>query len=54
MLDRMFPSLPLKGLAMETAINLILAQMQPILSCEQLKRLSEVLRFALSPKVGKA
>lgn len=35
---------------METAINLVLAQMQPILSCEQLKRLSEVLRFALSPK----
>ena len=35
---------------METAINLVLAQMQPILSCEQLKRLGEALRFALSPK----
>ena len=35
---------------METAINLILAQMQPILSCGQLKRLDEVLRFALSPR----
>lgn len=35
---------------MEAAINLVLTQMQPILSCEQLKRLSEVLRFALSPK----
>jgi len=35
---------------METAINLVLAQVQPILSCEQLKRLGEVIRFTLSPK----
>ena len=35
---------------METTINLVLAQMQPILSCDQLKRLSEVLVFALSPR----
>ena len=34
---------------METAINLVLVQMQPILTCDQLKRLGEVLRFALSP-----
>lgn len=47
---RMFPSPPLKGSAMETVINIVLAQMQPILSCEQLKRLGETLRFALSPK----
>ncbi len=36
---------------METTINLILAQMQPILSCDQLKHLGEVLTFALSPKL---
>lgn len=48
--NRMVPSLPTKGLAMETAINLILAQMQPILTCDQFRRLGEVLRFALSPK----
>lgn len=35
---------------METAINLVLSQMQPILSCGQLKRLGEVLTFALSPR----
>lgn len=35
---------------METAINLVLVQMQPILNCDQLKRLGEVLRFALSPR----
>ena len=35
---------------METAINLVLAQMQPILNCDQLKRLGEVLRFVLSPR----
>lgn len=35
---------------METAINLVLVQMQPILNSGQLKRLSEVLRFALSPR----
>ncbi|NHM13627.1 site-specific tyrosine recombinase/integron integrase [Xiamenia xianingshaonis] len=35
---------------METAINLVLVQMQPILTCDQLKRLSEVLRCALTPK----
>jgi len=50
MLNKMFPSAPLKGLAVETAINLVLAQMQPILSCEQLKHLDEVLHYALSPK----
>ena len=49
-LNRMFPSSPLKGTVMETAINLVLAQMQPILSCDQLKRLGEVLRYALSPR----
>lgn len=48
--SRMFSLSPLKGSAMETAINLILAQMQPILNCGQLKRLDEVLRFALSPR----
>ena len=37
---------------METAINLVLAQMQPILNCDQMKRLGEVLRFALSPRRG--
>jgi len=46
----MFSSSPLKGIVMETAINLVLVQMQPILSCDQLKRLGEVLRFALSPR----
>lgn len=35
---------------METTINLVLAQMQPILTCDQFKRLGEVLRFALSPR----
>ncbi|MDN0069717.1 phage integrase N-terminal SAM-like domain-containing protein [Collinsella ihumii] len=35
---------------METTINLVLAQMQPILTCNQLKRLGEVLRFALTPR----
>lgn len=35
---------------METIVNLVLAQMQPLLNCDQLKRLGEVLRFALSPK----
>lgn len=35
---------------METAINLVLVQMQPILTCDQLRRLSEVLRFALLPR----
>lgn len=35
---------------METTINLVLAQMQPILNCDQLKRLGEALRFALSPR----
>lgn len=35
---------------MEAAINLVLAQMQPILTCEQLKHLGEVLRYALMPK----
>ena len=35
---------------METAINLVLVQMQPILNCDQLKRLGEVLRYALSPR----
>ena len=35
---------------METAINLVLVQMQPILNCDQLKSLGEVLRFALSPR----
>lgn len=35
---------------METTINLVLVQMQPLLDCNQLKRLSEVLRFALSPR----
>lgn len=37
---------------METAINLVLVQMQPILSCDQLKHLGEALRFALSPRCG--
>ena len=46
----MFPSLPLKGSTMETTINLVLAQMQSILNCDQLRRLSEALRFALSPR----
>lgn len=32
---------------MEASINLILAQMQPVLNCDQLKRLAEVLRFSL-------
>ncbi len=35
---------------METVINLVLAQMQPVLTCEQLKHLDEALHFALSPK----
>lgn len=35
---------------METVINLILAQMKPVLTCEQLKLLEETLHFALSPK----
>lgn len=35
---------------METTINLVLAQMQPILTCDQLKRLGEVLHFVLSPR----
>ena len=35
---------------METTINLVLAQMQPMLDCSQLKRLGEVLRIALSPR----
>lgn len=35
---------------METTISLVLAQMQPILNCNQLKHLGEVLRFALSPR----
>ena len=35
---------------METTINLVLVQMQPLLDCDQLKRLSEVLHFALSPR----
>ena len=35
---------------MESTINLVLAQMQPILSCDQLKQLGEVLRHALSPR----
>ena len=35
---------------METAINLVLIQMQPILSCDQMKRLGEVLRLVLSPR----
>lgn len=34
---------------METTINLVLLQMQPVLNSNQLKRLAEVLRFALSP-----
>ena len=45
----MFPLPPLKEFVMETAINLVLSQMQPILNCDQLKRLSEVLHFALLP-----
>ncbi len=44
------PSPPLKGPVMENAINLVLAEMQPFLNCEQLKRLSEALRFALKPR----
>ncbi|MDO4411847.1 site-specific tyrosine recombinase/integron integrase [Cutibacterium sp.] len=40
----------LKGFAMETTINFVLGQMQSVLSCVQLKRLREVLRFALSPR----
>ena len=48
--NRMFPLPPLKGTVMETTINLVLTQMQSILSCDQLKRLGEVLRFALSPR----
>ena len=35
---------------MEAAINLILAQMQPILANDQLKQLSEVLHLTLSPR----
>lgn len=35
---------------MEAAINLVLIQMQPILDCDQLKRLDEVLRLAFSPR----
>jgi len=34
---------------METAINLVLAQMQPILDSRQFKRLGEALRFAFAP-----
>ena len=48
--NRIVPLLPMKGLAMETTINLVLAQMQPILTCDQLKRLGEVLHFVLSPR----
>lgn len=33
---------------MESIINLVLAQMQPLLDCDQLKHLAEVLRSALS------
>ena len=36
---------------METTVNIILAQMQPILTCDQLKVLGEVLKRALSPVV---
>ena len=35
---------------METIANLVLAQMQPILDCDQLKHLAEVLHSALSPR----
>lgn len=35
---------------METAINLVLSQMQPYLSCDQMKHLGEVLRATFSPK----
>ena len=35
---------------MESTIDLILAQMQPVLTCDQLKRLGEVLRFVFPPK----
>lgn len=45
----MAPSLASKGPEMETVINLVLAQMQPVLSPEQFKRLGDVLKFALSP-----
>ena len=35
---------------METIVNLVLAQMQPLLDCDQLKRLGEVLRSTLTPR----
>lgn len=35
---------------METVIHTVIAQMQPILSCDQLKQLSEVLSHALAPE----
>lgn len=35
---------------MEAIVDLVLAQMQPMLNYDQLKRLGEVLRFALSPR----
>lgn len=35
---------------MEAAINLVLAQMQPILDCEQLKQLANSLRTAFAPR----
>lgn len=38
---------------METIINGILMQMQPILNCNQLKRLGEVLRHSLEPSSNK-
>ncbi|WP_164505450.1 site-specific tyrosine recombinase/integron integrase [Actinobaculum sp. 313] len=44
-----FHRLSSKGIVMETAINLVLAQMQPILDSSQFKRLGEALRFAFAP-----
>ncbi len=41
---------PTKGRPMETVIHTVIAQMQPILSCDQLKQLSEVLSHALAPE----
>lgn len=35
---------------METIVNLVLVQMQPVLDCNQFKRLGEVLRSTLSPR----
>ena len=35
---------------METTINLVLTQMQPLLTCDQLKHLGNVLRSTLSPR----